>query len=94
MVLVVGCQCESMKRAAKINIICSVVWLIITLAYFAFYYDEPLSIFTPLLGVALLFQGIPLVVIAAIVGIKGKSKMAPAVAAVVLAAAILSTTDS
>jgi hypothetical protein len=64
-----------MKYAASITIASSAGWLLVTWAYFAFYYDDLLSIFTPLLGSALLLASVPLAVTAAIIGIKGKPKM-------------------
>ena len=78
-----------MKRNAKINIACSAGWLLLILAYFAFYYDDLLSIFTPLLGGALLFACIPLAVSAAIVGIKEKTRMLFAVAILVVSVTIV-----
>jgi hypothetical protein len=78
-----------MRRAAKINIACSVGWLLLTLAYFAFYHDKLLSIFTPLLGGALLLACIPLAVTTAIAGIKGKPRLLLAVAVLVVAVAIV-----
>lgn len=78
-----------MKSAAKTNIACSAGWLLLTLAYFAFYYDDLLSIFTRLLGGALLLACIPLAITAAMVGVKGKPKMLLAVAGLVVAVAIV-----
>ena len=78
-----------MNRTAKINIICSCGWLLLTVAYFGFYYDQLLSIFTPLLGGALLLACIPLALTAGIVGIKGKLRVLLAVAGLVVAVAIV-----
>ena len=58
-----------MNRAAKLTFACFAGWLVVTLAYFAFYYDDLLSIFTPLLGGALLLSSVPLAATAAIIGI-------------------------
>jgi hypothetical protein len=78
-----------MKRAAKINLVCSAVWILLTLAYFAFYYDDLLSIFTRLLGGALLLASIPLVVAAVIIGIKGKLRGLLVAPVLVVAVAIV-----
>ena len=77
-----------MSPNTKITIICPAAWLLLTLAYFAFYYDALLSIFTPLLGGALVLASIPLVVYATIVGIKKRTWSLLAVPVVVAAVAI------
>lgn len=80
---------QPMNRSAKINLIYSAGWLLLTVAYFAYYYDNLLSIFTPLLGWALLLACVPLAIAAAMVGIKGNSRMPLAVAGLVITVAIV-----
>lgn len=78
-----------MNRAAKLTFACFAGWLVVTLAYFAFYYDDLLSIFTPLLGGALLLSSVPLAATAAIIGIKGKPGIMLATGVAVLTIAIV-----
>lgn len=85
----VKCQDHPMNRTAKITIACSVGWLLLTLTYFAFYYDQLLSIFTSLVGGALLLACIPLAAIATVVGIKKKIYPLLGVAILVVAVAMV-----
>ena len=73
-----------MTRASKTITACFVGWFFVTLGYFAFYYDELLSIFTPLAGGALFLGGIALVISGVIVAIKSKTRI-PIVTAVIVA---------
>ena len=74
-----------MKGSSKKYFICLCGWFIITLTYFAFYYDELLSVVTPLVGGVLVLTGIGLVISGVMIGIKGKSRI-PLVTALVVAA--------
>lgn len=80
-------QVHPMNRTAKVTISCSVTWLVLTLAYFAFYFDDLFSILTPLAGGALLLACIPLAITAVLVGIKGKNSHLLGAAVLVVAVA-------
>lgn len=76
-----------MKRAFRVHIAVAVAWMLATVAHFAFYHDEPLGIFTPLLGGVLALAAVGLCASAVVAGLKGRSAKPLAIAVLVAAVA-------